>query len=120
MKLKMLGISSFVIGLMLTACTSSNGVYTDNGRVYRAPDGGYYRIGDVYKDRNGNTYKNGKVYQYGNVYGNGNLPPGQAKKIFVDKSEKRYAPGQNKKSRDWDHKDHKDKKGKKKGKKHRD
>lgn len=99
----------------LASCEATNsGVYgTNNGRVYRAPDGGVYRQGDIYSDRNGNIYRNGSLYKRTNTYRN--LPPGQAKKIYGG-SARDYAPGQNKYK---DH-DHKGKKHKGKGKgKHR-
>lgn len=96
---------------LLTACESSNGVYSGNdGRIYRAPDGGTYRRGDVYQDRNGNTYRNGDIYRYGNNNSNNSykkrLPPGQAKKIYGGEA-RDYAPGHNK---------YNDNKGRKSGK----
>jgi hypothetical protein len=42
----------------------------------------------------GGGYPNGKS---GQVYKGGHLPPGQAKKLYGDKSAKKYAPGQRKK-----------------------
>ncbi len=96
---------SFFVGSIAIACTTyDNGYYGNNGRVYRAPDGGTYRSGQIYRDRNGNVYRDGRIYRYGgnDTYGYGGyrngkkLPPGQAKKIYGG-SAKDYAPGQQKK-----------------------
>ena len=111
------------LAFTLASCGAANDPYgtnypnypTNDGRVFRAPDGTVYRSGDVYRDRDGNVYQNGRVIRTGDVYGNpgilgrnGNntvyypnnnakgLPPGQAKKIYGG-SAKDYAPGQVKK-----------------------
>ena len=118
---KILTVAS--LGLVMVACGSAdpyygnrypNGSYpTNNGTVYRAPDGTVYGRNDVYRDRNGNVYQNGRVVRTGDVYGRPgilqrggnypvygqnqrNLPPGQAKKVYGG-SAKDYAPGQVKK-----------------------
>ncbi len=113
-----------VAGLAFTmaSCGTANDAYGNNypnrypagnGGVFRTPDGGTYRTGEIYRDRNGNVYENGRVVRTGDVYGrpgilgrdntvynpNTNarrLPPGQAKKIYGG-SAKDYAPGQVKK-----------------------
>lgn len=108
------------LGFVAVSCGSAdpyygnNGGYpTNNGTVYRAPDGTVYGRGDVYRDRNGNVYQNGQVIRTGDIYGQPgilgrggnypvyggnrrNLPPGQAKKIYGGRA-KDYAPGQMKK-----------------------
>lgn len=94
----------------LASCDSATGVYNgNNGRVYRAPDGGVYRTGDIYTDRNGNVYRNGSIYKTKSYK---RLPPGQAKKIYGGNA-RDYAPGHNK------HKHHDHDKGPKKGPKHK-
>ncbi|WP_300671355.1 hypothetical protein [Soonwooa sp.] len=114
---------SIAAGFLAISCTTGS-VYTNNDRVYRAPDGGSYRTGEIYRDRNGSVYQNGRIIvidRNSNDYRN--LPPGQAKKIYGDKSAKRYAPGQQKKGYRYDQGDqdegngrhHKNKKYKNRG-----
>lgn len=91
---------------------------TNNGTVYRAPDGKVYGRNEVYRDRQGTVYQNGRIIRTGDPTGNpgilrGNqtvyypqrndrkLPPGQAKKIYGGNA-KDYAKGQQKKrSNQW-------------------
>lgn len=93
--IKLLGLNS-LIALIAVSCTVG-GVYSKNDKVYRAPDGGVYRKGEVYHDRNGNIYKDGRVVVGYASPEYKNLPPGQAKKIYGDQSAKDYAPGHRKK-----------------------
>lgn len=91
--------ATFALGAALVSCGVAdpyygnrypdNNRYPSNNGVYRAPDGSVYRTGEIYRDRNGNVYQNGRVIQRGDVSGrpgvisrNGNLPPGQAKKVY--------------------------------------
>lgn len=125
MKSYLILIPTIIISSIVTSCTTSGNVY-GNDRVYRSPDGGTYRTGQVYRDNNGNVYKNGRIIEYGNdrSYTRKSLPPGQAKKIYGEKSAKRYAPGQRKKMERYDDdrydrkEHHQKRKGKGKGKKH--
>lgn len=90
---KILGILGLAI--TVTSCTSGTGVYT-NVRVYRAPDGRIYRHGDIYRMPNGDVYQNGILIRRGAptvIVVNEPLPPGQAKKIYVRKSARDFAPG---------------------------
>ena len=116
-------ITAASLGLVMSACGSTNPYYgnqypngnypTNNGTVYRAPDGSVYGRNEVYRDRNGNVYQYGRVIRTGDIYGRPgvisrgstypvygnnqkNLPPGQAKKIYGGNA-KDYAPGQVKK-----------------------
>ena len=97
------------VAVIMSSCDSAynygnnggygNGGYGNSGRVYRSPDGSVYRENQVYRDRDGNYYRNGSVYRSGNYrnYPNsGNLPPGQAKKVYGGNA-RDYAPGQQKK-----------------------
>lgn len=105
------------IGLLLTSCEVQTDVYDDGYGVYRAPDGGTYRRGVVYRDRNGYSYKNGQIIIINQDGHYKKLPPGQAKKIYGGKA-KDYAPGQVKKKgyyydNDYRYNDKKHKKNKK-------
>lgn len=119
--IKYLGLS--IAGGFLAISCSTGSIYGKNDRVYRAPDGGVYRQGEVYRDRNGSVYQNGRVIVYDRNSGDyRNLPPGQAKKIYGDKSAKKYAPGQRKKAKNYYYDDDDNDQGRKhkknKGKKH--
>lgn len=99
--IKFLGLS--LVGGFLAISCSTGSVYGKNDKVYRAPDGGIYRQGEVYRDRNGRVYRNGQIIVYNKNSGDyRSLPPGQAKKIYGDKSAKKYAPGQRKKHYRYD------------------
>lgn len=118
--IKYLGLS--IAGGFLAISCSTGSIYGKNDKVYRAPDGGVYRQGEIYRDRNGSVYQNGRVLVYDrNSDDYRNLPPGQAKKVYGDKSAKKYAPGQRKKNNGYYYDDHDNgKKHKKhKNKKHR-
>ena len=139
------------LSFVFTACATTNGnnrdQYPNNrsnngGIIYRTPDGGIFREGEIYRDKNGNVYKNGRIIRTGDIIGipgvidvkgvvlfpgnnPRNLPPGQAKKIYGGNATD-YAPGQVKKGHkhnknsDYDSHNNKSKKGKKnkgKGKK---
>ena len=122
MKSYLILIPTILVSLAVTSCTTSGNVY-GNDSVYRSPDGGTYRTGQVYRDNNGNVYQNGRVIEYANrQYSRKNLPPGQIKKMYGEKSAKRFAPGQRKKHDRYDdyhyEKRDKHKKGKGKNKRH--
>lgn len=120
-------ILAIVASAAMVSCGATNDPYgnrypgNDRVIVYRAPDGGTYRTGEVYRDRSGNVYQNGRIIRTGgNVYNGRNLPPGQAKKVYGGEA-KDYAPGQVKKRGpyydkrydDNDYKKHKNHKGNK-------
>lgn len=79
------------------SCTTPYGGYGyNNGYGYNRNDG-YYHNGRFYRYQNDRYYANRGYYYDGRFYRERRLPPGHAKKIYGNKSAKRYAPGQVKK-----------------------
>lgn len=90
---KLLILSIAGAGFLLTSCGKNSYPTTTSQYPYPRTQSPYPRSEPVIVDRDGRV-----ITKDGRVVGNaGNLPPGQAKKIYGSKSAKIYAPGQRKK-----------------------